>query len=350
MNMKQWREELCSGDFKRAMPLLSFPSVKLLGITVRELIGSSELQAQGMKAVAERTKAAAAVSMMDLSVEAEAFGAQIRVSDYEVPTVMDAIVRTEADAVNLQVPSVGAGRTSIYIEAIAKACRQIHDRPVFAGVIGSFSLAGRLIGVTDIMVDCYEEPELVHTTLKKSTDFLIEYMKAYKAAGANGVVIAEPLTGLLSPELAVRFSEPYLKQAIEAVQTDDFIVIYHNCGNNTPQMIDSLLRLNAAVYHFGNAVNMKKMLETIPGTPVVMGNVDPAGQFFSGTPESIREATLELMCECCPAHPNFVISSGCDIPPESPWENIDAFFEAVDEYNLQENIQSSGAGKGINNG
>lgn len=38
------------------------------------------------------------------------------------------------------------------------------------------------------------------------------------------------------------------------------------------------------------------------------------------------------MGECCAEFPNFVISSGCDIPPASPWENIDAFFEAVEEF------------------
>ena len=37
------------------------------------------------------------------------------------------------------------------------------------------------------------------------------------------------------------------------------------------------------------------------------------------------------MGECC-NHPNFVISTGCDVPPMSPWANIDAFFQAVDEF------------------
>ena len=37
------------------------------------------------------------------------------------------------------------------------------------------------------------------------------------------------------------------------------------------------------------------------------------------------------MEKCC-SHKNFVISSGCDIPPLSSWDNIDAFFNAVDEF------------------
>jgi hypothetical protein len=51
--MKQWIEGLKSENKKKPMPLLSFPSVSLLGISVRELIADSELQARGMAAVAE---------------------------------------------------------------------------------------------------------------------------------------------------------------------------------------------------------------------------------------------------------------------------------------------------------
>ena len=91
-NMKQWLESLKSPGAKRPLPILSFPCVSLLGITVRELISDSELQAKGMKAVADRTDSAAAVSFMDLSVEAECFGATVVVSDDEVPTVKGRIV------------------------------------------------------------------------------------------------------------------------------------------------------------------------------------------------------------------------------------------------------------------
>ena len=331
MNMRTWLNDLRDNPVKKAMPILSFPCVSLLGVTVKQLISDSDLQAKGMKAVADRVDSAASVSMMDLSVEAEAFGAQVRFSDDEVPTVIGALVEDEEAAEALEVPAVGAGRTGLYVEAIRKACMLIKDRPVLAGVIGPFSLAGRLMGVSDIMIQCYEEPDAVHTVMKKCTKFLIEYVKAYKQAGANGVMMAEPLTGLLSPKLAEEFSEPYVREIVQAAQTDDFLVMYHNCGNGTIRQIDSILRTGAAAYHFGNSISMREMLEHIPGDIVTMGNVDPAGQFCRGTAESIREEALRIMGECC-SHLNFVISSGCDIPPASPWENIDAFFGAVFEY------------------
>ncbi len=339
MNMNQWIKDVYDAPVKKALPILSFPSIQLMGVTVKELINDSGLQATGMKAVADRTpNAGGSVSLMDLSLEAECFGAPIRVEDDEVPTVTGPILDIDADedermeaAEAIEIPEVGAGRTQIYIDAIEKAVERITDRPVFAGVIGPFSLAGRLMDVTESMIYCYDEPDMVHVVLQKATDFIIKYILAYKAVGANGVVMAEPLAGLLSPALAQEFSGDYCKQIVDAVQDENFALIYHNCGNTANVTLDSILSCGALAYHFGNAVDMAEILSKVPSDTVCMGNVDPAGQFRNGTPESVRAATLDVMEKCC-GHPNFVISSGCDIPPMSSWDNIDAFFAAVDEF------------------
>jgi len=330
--MKQWFHEQIAVPRKKAMPVLSFPSVGLLGISVSELIGSSERQAQGMKCIADAVDSAASLSMMDLSVEAEAFGSVIRFSENEVPTVTGSIIADLEETEALKIPQVGAGRTGRYVEAIGKAVRLITDRPVFAGVIGPYSLAGRLMDISEALANCLAEPDMVHAAMRKTSAFLIAYITAYKQTGANGVVIADPLTGLLSDKLASEFSTPYVRQIVEAVQSNEFAVVYHNCGNNTIQMIGSLLRTGCTAYHFGDSIDMAEMMRHIPADVAALGNVSPAREFRGGTPESIYNETLRIMEACCPAHPNFIISSGCDIPPLSSWDNINAFFRAVKDY------------------
>ncbi|MBQ2272396.1 MAG: methyltransferase, partial [Clostridia bacterium] len=195
-NMREWLKAL--PESKKSFPILSFPCVSLLGCSVKELISDSDKQAEGMALIAARTDSAASVSLMDLSVEAECFGATVRFSDDEVPTVTGRLIEDQDAADALQVPPVGAARSGLYIDAIRKAVPRISDRPVFAGIIGPFSLAARLLDVQEIMIDCYDDPDMVHTVLEKATQFLIEYAKAYKEAGADGVVMAEPVAGLLS--------------------------------------------------------------------------------------------------------------------------------------------------------
>ena len=67
------------------------------------------------------------------------------------------------------------------------------------------------------------------------------------------------------------------------------------------------------------------IMPLIPENIIAMGNVDPSSQFRNGTPESVKARTIEIM-EKVGSFKNYVPSSGCDIPPMSPWENILAFF------------------------
>ncbi|MBO5415003.1 MAG: uroporphyrinogen decarboxylase family protein [Clostridia bacterium] len=323
--------DAAKAEQRKALPILSFPATQKLGVSVEELVKDSELQARAIETVARETDTIAAISLMDLSVEAEAFGADVRFAPDEIPAVVGQLVSDEDEANALTVPTLEAGRASVCVEGIRLAAERIKDKPVLAGMIGPYSLAGRLMDVTEIMYLCYDEPETVHTVLAKATEYLIAYAKAFKAAGASGIMMAEPLAGIMSPAMAEEFSVPYVKQIIDAVQDSEFAVIYHNCGNAVASMTDEIFSQGAAAYHFGNAVDMADILSKAPSDILCMGNIDPVSQFAEGTPESMRAAVVDLL-DRCGKYSNFVISSGCDIPHHASWENINAFFEAVSEW------------------
>ncbi len=329
---RAWLNSLPVSD--HPMPLLSFPAAQLVGANVYEFTHNAALQAKGMVEIARRTPAAAAVCMMDLSVEAEAFGCPVQASADEVPTVMGILISDEDEARALKIPAVGTARTGLYIEAARLAKEAIVDRPVLAGIIGPFSLVGRLMDVSEALMNCIADEDFVYAALEKTTAFLTEYAKAYKAAGVDGIVMAEPLAGLLSPALEVEFSAPYVKQIIDAVQDDDFVVIYHNCGPNTSKMTESLYRNGAAAYHFGDAVDLCSLLDQMPADRPVMGNISPSEHFVGGTPDEMYAATTALLEKAC-AYPNFLLSSGCDIPMHASWENIDAFFRAAEDFHTR---------------
>lgn len=337
MNMYAWLENIKAQPHKKPFPILSFPGIQHMdGLTVRELVCDSELQARCMKKVADLTDSAASVSFMDLSLEAQAFGAETMFFDDEVPAIQGALVTTQEEADALQIPAVGAARTGMSVEAIRLAKQLITDRPVFAGVLGPFSIVGRLVDVSEAMILCYTEPEMLETLLEKCVDFSINYIREFKKAGADGVVMAEPLAGVISPALEKELSAPYVKKIVEAVQDEEFLVIYHNCGNYAYLMTDSIAQNGCRAFHFGNSVDMEQMLQKMPADALVMGNIDPAGQFRNGTPETMAQAVRELM-ERCGAYPNFVPSSGCDLPPVCSWENIHAFFDTVNQFYSERN-------------
>ncbi len=329
MTIREWLDALPASH--RPMPLLSFPAAQLVGANVYEFTHDAALQARGIAEVARRTDAAAAVCMMDLSVEAEAFGCTLKASADEVPTVTGILISDEDEARALEVPAVGTARTGLYVEAARLAKQAITDRPVLAGIIGPFSLVGRLMDVSEALMNCIADEDFVYAALDKTTAFLIDYANAYKEAGVDGVVMAEPLAGLLSPALEKAFSAPYVKAIIDAVQDEHFAVIYHNCGPNTPGMTESLFGNGAAAYHFGDAVDLLDLLAKMPADRPVMGNISPSEHFAGGTPEEMHAAATALLAKGS-AHANFVLSSGCDIPMHASWDNIDAFFSAAKDF------------------
>ena len=328
MDIRNVLWDAARSDEQKGLPILSFPAVQKMDATVAQLVKTAELQAQAMEIIAHQTDTLAAVSLMDLSVEAEAFGATVRFYEDEVPVVIGQLVSDEDEANALQIPSLDAGRAKICVEGVRLAKERIQDKPVIAGMVGPYSLAGRLMDVTEIMYICFDEPEVVHTVLDKATAYLISYGQAMKDAGADAIMMAEPLAGILSPDMAEEFSVPYVKRIVDALQDDHFAVLYHNCGNSVPAMLDQIFSQGAAGYHFGNAVDMRKIMESAPADALCMGNIDPAAQFTHGTPESMTQATKDLLSQCG-GYKNFIPSSGCDIPAHANWNNIQAFFDAL---------------------
>ena len=121
----------------------------------------------------------------------------------------------------------------------------------------------------------------------------MEYARAIKATGANGLIIAEPAAGIVSPAQCDEFSSRYVKRIVDAVQDSTFMVILHNCGN-TVNLVKSMLSTGAAGLHFGNAVSMQDIMPQIPPDRIAFGNIDPVGLFKFGTTEQVREGVDEL--------------------------------------------------------
>ena len=348
--MRQWIADIIRQREVSAIPVMTHPGIEQNGHTVRQAVCDGRIHYEAVMKLNEMYPSAAACTIMDLTAEAEAFGAQIAFSDDAVPAVASRLLPDAKSIYDLKVPSLSAGRIPQYLKAnllAANSQKQFatphsvplgqrtanSQKPLFAGCIGPFSLAGRLYDMSDIMVLIYENPDAAHELLNKCTKFIEKYCEALKLTGANGVLMAEPAAGLLSNDDCMTFSSQYVKRIVNHVQDDNFIVVLHNCGNQghcTPAMVVT----GAAAYHFGNKCRMEDVIRDVPATALAMGNLDPVSLFKDGTPEQLRQATLDLLNKMRP-YPNFVLSSGCDTPPHTPAENINAFFETLNEWNKQ---------------
>lgn len=307
-----------------AMPVATFPGTALTKMTVREIVADARKQSDTQMAFHERFGTRVLMSCMDLSVEAEAFGATVTFSDAEVPTVTGRLVTDETAAKNIRTPDIGSGRTRVYIDTVASLVRHGGGLPVMAGMIGPFSLAGRLFGVSESLLATASEPGAIEALIEKTTAFLTAYAAAFKSAGASGIIIAEPSAGLLSPRAMAEYSSPFVKRIIGSVEGEGFEVVLHNCAAKALHL-GAVRESGAHIFHFGAPMDIPAALKGLPAGTIVCGNLDPASVFVRSTPDAVAKFTRDLIASTG-GDPNFVVSSGCDVPAATPHENLDAFF------------------------
>ncbi|MGA2363664.1 MAG: uroporphyrinogen decarboxylase family protein [Candidatus Aminicenantales bacterium] len=327
--MTRFAQSILGHPGRLAMPIGVYAGLEITGGTIRDIVTDPKAQAAAVLALHERLRTPILLTAMDLSAESEAFGCEIRMSPTEIPTVIGRKVTGPADLKTLPAPKPGDARTAVHLES-ARLIRKAVVSPVVGCMIGPFSLAGRIFGVSEALEATALEPEIILALLENVVEFQIAYARAFRETGISAVIIAEPAAGLLSPAGLGRFSAPFVKRIVEGAQTWDFAVILHNCGAKLIHL-DKVLESGAEIYHFGTPMDIVAALERAAGQVILGGNLDPAAVFLNGTPDSVRTATLALL-DATKDHKNYFISSGCDIPPGTPLVNLEAFYKAVADF------------------
>lgn len=86
----------------------------------------------------------------------------------------------------------------------------------------------------------------------------------------------------------------------------------------------------ADVLELDYKTNISLAEEKMRGKTVFAGNIDPAGMLAFGTPELVREKTIELL-NVFRNNPRFILNAGCAIPSTTPPENLFAMIKAARE-------------------
>jgi uroporphyrinogen decarboxylase len=152
-------------------------------------------------------------------------------------------------------------------------------------------------------------------------------------AGADIICILEPTASILGPKEFRRFSGCYVKHIIESYKYANVETVYHTCGN-TMHLIIEMASTGVAALSLDSpesGVDMAKAAQLVPENVMIMGNINPTYVLNDGSVEVVKRTTIELMEQMRP-YPNFILSTGCDLPPETPIENIKAFMQAGRDF------------------
>ena len=316
-----------------AMPLCAYSGLEITGESVEDMVSVPGSQFKAIMALADRYRTPVLMTAVDPTVEAEAYGVEVRLTAREAPSIVGRLLTGAADLANLADPVPGDARTRVPLETAWRLTAEVGEGvPVLGAMLGPFTLATRLFGLDEaVAAVASTEPETIEALLDSVTGFLCRYALEFRETGAWGVFVAEAAAGLLAPESLARFSAPFVKRIVKAVGTSDFAVVLHN-GRASLEHLGAILDSEAGLFHFGPSMDMVGALGKVPPETIVSGNIDVEQIFRKGSPQSAGDATRALL-EATGPYKNFIVSSGSEIPPGSPLANLNAFFRAVADFN-----------------
>ena len=313
-----------NSDRKIAAPLAGFPAIKLTNTTLTQNRFNAELQACSLYKLAEATLPDIMFTMMDLSVEAGALGLPVRYPQQESASVEAHLVNSIDDLEQFKAfDPLYDGRVWVMKETVRRLSNQL-DVPVGAYTAAPFTLAGLMMGAQDIAMAAIEEPELVMAVLNFCEQVILSYAKALLHAGADVICLLDPTAAMLSPDMYNTFAGNSLHNVIRRLETR---TILHICGDTT-HLIDPMCATGVQALSLDSAVDLCEVAKRVPEDIVVMGNIDPVQIMRNGTTEDVRNAVQEL-AEKASGLNNIIFSTGCDLPPDTPIENITEFVKTV---------------------
>ncbi len=308
------------------VPLIGFPGIQLNKKTVKEALFDPKVQIEALLALNEQVRPDALFAMMDLTVEAEHLGCPLKFSENDPPAVADGLFDDRADNDTISrvfKDRTAGGRMHLFAEVVS-GLSDVLDIPVAAYVIGPLTLAGEIMGISRVMKSTRKNPAVLHQVLSNTTELIMNYINLLESAGARIICILEPSAMMISPTLFNEFSGRYCKKIVSESIT--VMSVLHICGD-TNHLIPEMEKVGADGLSLDKQVDLPKAYDTLHSQTVLIGNIDPVSIITFEDADTVKKKSTQLI-QAMKGKPNFILSTGCDVPPNAPIENLKAMMQS----------------------
>lgn len=317
-------------------PLAVHFCAHLAGCTLREYSTNARLLAESVLRYYERFRPDALWLSADTWVTAEAMGARVGSTDERQPLggLGESLIRRPGDIDRIPPPAVERqGRFPLMVEALARVVAAV-GREVFIVACFDqqpFSLAAALLGINELMVRVHDDPAFVVALMARCEEYALAYGSALAAAGADLLSGGDAPAGLIGPRMYETLALPAERRLIAGLKAATRKpVSLHICGNAVP-ILRGMASSGADVLELDHAVDLAQAAAVVGPAIGLWGNLDPVGILAQGTPAGVREAARRVVRGVETAgHRRFVLSSGCTLAVETPFENVEALVNWTD--------------------
>jgi MtaA/CmuA family methyltransferase len=325
--------ELREPDRVPVSPLIMTFAARLVDIPYGDYCRYGELLAQAQLACIRRFGYDSVNVTSDAVREAEAVGAPVFWQEDEVPGASEEpFIKGREDFKQLRLPDpLGDNRMHEQINALKILRRELGDDEVVYGwVEAPFQESAMLRNINYFMVDIIQEPALIHQLMRFSLEMELAFGLAQIEAGARFIGVGDAVASLTSPRHYEEFNFPYVAELIAGLKKAGARVKYHACGN-TKALLPLFAQLEADIINLDTLVDLAEAKRLLGHKMCLKGNFDPTRILLQGDPEAVTTAARQSI-QAGGQDGGFILSPGCELPRDTPPENLEALVEAAKTY------------------
>jgi len=323
------RERYARGE-RLVAPLLGFPGVTQSGTNIKVAQQNHGVHYRVIKTLYDSYRPDIVFPLMDLSVEANALGRYTIFPREDSATIPKAPFDIEELEELRRIDILLDGRIAGNVETLKLMSHGLPEEALkCAYVTGPFTLAGLIMGSDEAVLGTLTEPQLLHRLLAFATERIVQYAHALISAGAEGICVLEPTAVMLGPDAFAEFSGSYVRRLIETYRFKRVATVYHVCGNSM-HLLREMVRAGVDALSLDSPETGVDLLEAaarVPEEVLIIGNVSPTHVMLDASPEEVERVVCRDLAAMRGVM-NYVLSTGCDLPQETPAQNIERFMLA----------------------
>ncbi|MBZ0154677.1 MAG: MtaA/CmuA family methyltransferase [Alphaproteobacteria bacterium] len=258
----------------------------------------------------------------DITIEAEAMGCETRFGEEATAPPMS-MPKSRETYHTIRIPDpLRDGRMPEVLEAITLLREKAGDEvPVIAALGTPFELLSTTLSFEDITMALYKDPDFLLRQMEIMTGIAKSYAAEIEKRNPDVLMLVDGTSQALGPSYYTRFSFPYTREMVQALQKP---AVLHICGNATP-LLDQMVATGVKGLSIDKPVDTEKARRTAAGKAALVGNISPH-TLCLGSKQEIEAETMEALRSGMQ-----VVAPGCGILPQTSLENLQTYIRCVTE-------------------
>jgi len=227
---------------------------------------------------------------------------------------------------------------SYRFDGVGQQVRALQTRSLaVAAYAGSvFEQSWYLRGLENLMTDLAAKPEIARHLFQCTAAFQQHAAREFASAGVDIIITGDDIAGQTGPLISLdmwrEFLRPHLAKTVHIVkETNPATKVFYHSDGNVEVFIPDLIEIGIDILNpiQPEAMDPAAVKQRYGDRLSFWGTVSVQRTMPHGTPEEVR-AEVRARIRGVGRGGGLILAPAHVLPPETPWENIVAFFEAAD--------------------